>query len=334
MPGSGVPALDVALGLATLFAVLALITSGLGELINTALSKRARLLEDTLRRMLDGSGQKEQDDEQPRALHSADLAAEMLSHPLAGSEASSRRHEGPAYLPSRVFATVLVDTLLPPTAPTEAAKPDHPSHDILTQAAVTIEALPLDSPLRVGLETALKDARSDRDRFQAGIEHWYDSAMRRLSGAYRRETKKVLFLVGLALAVGFNADAYRVTDTLWHDSGQRAAVVAAATKIASDRPIAARTASFAQQLEVISTTVDAVPRLQLPLGWSATDGDPRKVPTDVSAILIKVLGLIVTALAISLGAPFWFDVIGRGLSLRSSGPRPISATAAPTRNPS
>jgi len=47
-----------------------------------------------------------------------------------------------------------------------------------------------------------------------------------------------------------------------------------------------------------------------------------------------VLGLIVSALAISLGAPFWFDVIGRGLSLHSSGPRPISATAAPTRNPS
>jgi hypothetical protein len=39
-------------------------------------------------------------------------------------------------------------------------------------------------------------------------------------------------------------------------------------------------------------------------------------------ILSKVLGFILTALAISMGAPFWFDLLKKLVNIRSSGSRP------------
>jgi hypothetical protein len=41
-------------------------------------------------------------------------------------------------------------------------------------------------------------------------------------------------------------------------------------------------------------------------------------------VLGKILGLLVTGFALSLGAPFWFDLLGKVSNLRGAGP------AAPT----
>jgi hypothetical protein len=45
--------------------------------------------------------------------------------------------------------------------------------------------------------------------------------------------------------------------------------------------------------------------------------------------LTKAIGLLLTALAVTLGAPFWFDLLNRLVNLRSSGRRPVATTATP-----
>jgi hypothetical protein len=40
---------------------------------------------------------------------------------------------------------------------------------------------------------------------------------------------------------------------------------------------------------------------------------------------LKLLGCLMTALAVSLGAPFWFDSLGRLVNLRATGARPARA---------
>jgi hypothetical protein len=57
--------------------------------------------------------------------------------------------------------------------------------------------------------------------------------------------------------------------------------------------------------------VDRLASLSVPLGWSADDKDPRAVPHDALGWTLKVLGLLLTALGVSLGAPFWFDVLNK-----------------------
>ena len=57
-------------------------------------------------------------------------------------------------------------------------------------------------------------------------------------------------------------------------------------------------------------------------------GDART--TAAGEWLVKILGWLVTGLAISLGAPFWFDLLNRLVDLRGAGKRPEPVKAPET----
>jgi hypothetical protein len=54
--------------------------------------------------------------------------------------------------------------------------------------------------------------------------------------------------------------------------------------------------------------------------------DPRSVPASLPSWLAKILGILFTTIAVSLGAPFWFDVLNKFVNLRSAGDRPENKT--------
>jgi hypothetical protein len=55
----------------------------------------------------------------------------------------------------------------------------------------------------------------------------------------------------------------------------------------------------------------------LPVGWHA-----ESIPAGFEAWAAALLGWVLTTAAISLGAPFWFDLMGRVARLRGTGNRP------------
>ena len=57
----------------------------------------------------------------------------------------------------------------------------------------------------------------------------------------------------------------------------------------------------------------------LPIGWSVHP---------IGAVMwgMKAAGLALSILAVSLGAPFWFDLLNRLSNLRTSGPKPKTST--------
>ena len=62
--------------------------------------------------------------------------------------------------------------------------------------------------------------------------------------------------------------------------------------------------------------------LGLPIGWAPDQAqeenkDPRAIPTDFRGWLYKVLGLLMTAIAVTLGAPFWYQKLRALLRVRS-----------------
>ncbi len=56
----------------------------------------------------------------------------------------------------------------------------------------------------------------------------------------------------------------------------------------------------------------------VPLGWA---GDQVTGPPLVW-VINKLFGLLITAAAISLGAPFWFDILSKVVNIRAGGPNP------------
>lgn len=53
--------------------------------------------------------------------------------------------------------------------------------------------------------------------------------------------------------------------------------------------------------------------------------EPRMVPKDGGGWIIKILGILISALAVSQGSPFWFDLLSKTTNIRLAGQKPDGA---------
>jgi hypothetical protein len=87
-----------------------------------------------------------------------------------------------------------------------------------------------------------------------------------------------------------------------------------------------------------SAVQDKLADLGLPIGWVWTatptqvkngQAIPRNAGAGVDLLLQHFLGWFITALAATLGAPFWFDMLNRVISIRSTGKAPEEKPKSP-----
>jgi hypothetical protein len=294
---------EVALGLALLYSLLSILASTINEFVSAAVEWRSKNLEIGLRKILAGND-----------TTGADLLDRFYAHPiiqalhtrrffLARDATSSKK---PSYIPARIFRTVVED-LIAPNGPTTVAE--------LRQ---TLTALP-PGGMRDALLALVDDASQDLATTRAAIEHWFDDTMDRLSGWYKRQVQVVLFAISIGLALGLNADTLSITNTLVHNPEIRAFVVARAEEVARQTPAPADPSagpSFAK----VEAALKEVGDLQLPLGWRDgwSDLDAVAPLAHPQEFLLKVAGLVVTAIAMSFGAQFWFDLLSKLVGLRAA----------------
>jgi hypothetical protein len=236
-----------------------------------------------------------------------------------------------SYLSSRTFAIALLDLFVPD----EIGKT---SSERITEA---IEKLDKSIPGRATLLALLRDAEGDASRFRAALEHWYDEQMARVSGWYKRWAQWRLFVAGALLAVLMNVNSLAIAQTLYRDEPVRNVVVSqamAAEGCPADAG-AAREQCLANQRTVLRD-------LPLPLGWGIDEATAdcsaynqgksclrrpwltfpfttnALVETGFVAAALTLVGWLLTAAAVSFGAPFWFDALSKLGSLRTTGRRP------------
>jgi hypothetical protein len=61
--------------------------------------------------------------------------------------------------------------------------------------------------------------------------------------------------------------------------------------------------------------------------------DARRYPNGFIEWLLKLIGLLLTAVAASLGAPFWFDILNKFMNVRAVGASPDEAPRRPSATP-
>jgi len=184
------------------------------------------------------------------------------------------------------------------------------------------------SSLKTALIGIAARAGADRDKLLAELAQWYDASMDRLSGWYKRRVGRFLVGYALLLTVAFNLDTISLTRALWQDSAVRSAVVSAAeSKAFSTSGLASQPDAAASGGEGVVDAVRDIGALQIPFGWtrSGTASDPRALPSDAEGWALKVLGWLIAVAALAAGAPFWFDLLGRLVNMRSTGPKPKPA---------
>jgi hypothetical protein len=330
------PALDVALGLFFVYFVLALVCSALNEVIATVAGWRSSDLERGLRNLLEDPEALEEFEKHPlvrglfdpkRAHKAAKVATSktrrFIHKTILRGEYPPSRY--PSYIPSRTFATAVLG--LASTA-IKAEKGKDVKKQLRTLDE-SIAAIP-SKPVREALTSLLHSAQGDAVVFRQSVEQWYDDAMERVSGWYRRRVQKVLWVLAFLVAFAINADTLQIGKRLWVDPATRTALANKAA--AATGPTGATGAASGSK-----TSEDPVQELRdlpVPLGWhlaSARD-DPQGFPiyhkpSMIWALLSKLLGLSLTAVALSLGAPFWFDTLSKIARLRNSGAPPPASDA-------
>lgn len=157
-------------------------------------------------------------------------------------------------------------------------------------------------------------AEEQLEGFQHNVETWYNETMDRVGGWYKRWTQRILMIVAAVVVVTINADTIMLAKRFARDDALRASVVTVAEK-------SVRGGADADQTQLLS----AASKLGLPLGWVPDSGDPgahEQLPVTFGGWLLKLSGLLLTVLACSLGAPFWFDTLSKFINLRGTGTPP------------
>lgn len=197
-----------------------------------------------------------------------------------------------------------------------------------------LNALPNDSKLRQILGQIKTEGVETIDDYKKNIEIWFDTIMDRTGGWYKRHVQIVTLILGFGIAAFLNADTFNMYRHLASNAGDRQAVVQLATDFVNNNPelpksVAATdsTATPNQILGEIQTLLEedlGTVKNPLGIGWSAVS---ETLPDDDwKDWLYRILGWFVTALAISLGAPFWFDILNKFVQIRGSGTDANSST--------
>jgi hypothetical protein len=176
-----------------------------------------------------------------------------------------------------------------------------------------ISAIQDNDPLKNALLRLVDAAGNDMDRARANIEGWFNSTMDRVSGWYKRWSQGLIFVLGLLLVAALNVDTIDIGHGLARDPSLRQTLIAASQEVMKAQPNEAKD----EARQRLQNEYDKLQKLGLPIGWD-WDDTVRWPGRDPWRWLMKVIGLLITALAISLGAPFWFDVLNKFMIARSS----------------
>jgi hypothetical protein len=289
--------LEVALGLGLFFLLLAVICTSINEIVARVLALRARTLRTGVGELLGDPNVQ-------------GIAQSVYTHPLIA--ALERKHR-PSYIHARTFSAALLDTVstgATTVAEVHAAIANNPNvpEDLKRQLAIIIS-----------------DANDDLAALRQGIGVWFDDAMSRVGGWYKRKTQLITFAVATFLVLLLNADSLALADAMLKNPAAREAFVAQASALVP-------TGTDGVPETDVAAVRAALDPIGLELGWDDVDaGNPLGWYLAPANWLGHLPGWAITIFAVLLGAPFWFDILSKVSNIRSTGqPPPQTSSALPS----
>ena len=311
----GSEVLDVAIGLILIFLLLSLVCSSIREAFETVLRHRSSDLERGIREMF---GDKSR----------AGMVAEFYRHPLIealfrGDYVPGKTRNLPSYIPARTFSLAVINMLISKHVP-EAEETQHEASEaerfeLFRQA---VAKLPAGSRLKGAMQPLIAVSDGNLTRLRAEIEQWFNSSMDRVSGWYKTRTQIIIAAIGLTLAAVMNVDSLAIMRYLDTSQTARSVLINRAAQIRGEAGLKPSTSELIDPIGWIERQGG------LPLGWvlheqpgqakGDFERDWRRPPLTFSSWLAKIAGILFTAFALSLGAPFWFDLLNRFMVVRST----------------
>ena len=309
--------LDVAIGLIFVFLMVSLLTGALVEALSGLIKMRSATLLRGIRELLN--------DPNPASGQLSALVAQLYQHALihprnpgaaataddlsagawtrlwhrlrpASEATADLSRNAPSYIDPQHFAAALTEIL-------------QLGGDLAAINTAIDTALPQDAQLNGLLKGIAQRANGNLAAMRTAIAAWFDDAMDRVGGVYKRWTQVTNFIIAFVLAIVLNINAIHVAKVLWQRPLD-AATMESITKLTKENlPITA---------DKLFAAVGLNGELAQPIGWAhyKLETMDRTEPLELFA------GWLITAFAALFGAPFWFDMLQLFVRLKSSGPSP------------
>ena len=258
----------------------------------------------------------------------------------------------PSYIPAKNFVLAIIGEI-----GSDNYKPGR------LQAAIMKSGLPPEFQKVLGDLAA--SVSNDLDDFEKSLEEFYNNAMDRAGGVYKRKIRMITWIIAFILAFFLNLDTVKIVkdqlaDTkkldqtvdnlaaqisnIKVDSGtvsiktkdgvisvsrEQAVKTAAAVPVKAVAATVKNTSAPKDTSNNLNRNIKQAKDLTLFLqqnsgynlgytGWSDFTTQWR----GLSAILLKLLGIIITSFALQLSSGFWFDLMNKAVNIRSSGKKP------------
>ena len=282
--------LDIAVGMILVYLLLSLILTAVQETMEAWLRTRSTNLEQSITELLQGDSV---------------LVTEFYDHPLIYALHSGKRggaadaRDRPSYIPRSTFAAVLIDLI--------RKDPERVNAD-LKRAFDGLDHL----------------TGGDMTRLRRELEGWYDGAMDRASGWYKRKVHARLFWLGIGVALLLNVNSVMLAQHLATDPQSR--------ELANRLAASVATSPAGEDRQKLKAYTDQLDQIGLPIGWNTPavkricDSFPTRPEAPglfyyfnwLGALIALLLGYVITGLAVTLGAPFWFDLLNKFMVIRST----------------
>jgi hypothetical protein len=283
------PSLDVFVSLITVYIVLALTVSALTEIITRLVGLRSIGLISGIRSILQDPSVKDLTDETKKFWDSGIVKSATDGDPSPNS------------LDALTFATATLST----------AGLD------LSGDAGQAKALIAKAPITAHLKDVL-NGLADRSLSRGTTLHdelaqHFDATMEKVGRWYRHWTQAIAFALAIVLTVYINANTLDLLEQLTAHPEARLEVAKIQATLSAGQP---NHSDAAATLEEVKTMIG-----------KNTLGSAEQRPKNAIKDLRWGVGLLITILAVSLGAPFWFDVLARISPKESGADRPPSSVS-------
>jgi hypothetical protein len=248
---------------------------------------------------------------------------------------------GPSYVEPKVLAASLISLVNSQLLDEKLLKADFLGKDLVEEktgifkklASISdfskIDKLAIDRLIEIGYSTKLKHDNPTLENFIDEIANTFTQIMERTSGVYKRNAKGVSFAFGFLAAALLNIDSFYVIEQLSKNPNLRQGINQVATEVfqtnescfkdAQDDPT--KVAKCTEKLQVSVKNLEKINQ-PLPLGWNEKGWFNGEQIKEQNGLLQAIFGWLMTGVAVAMGAPFWFDILGKLINVRNTG-KPI-----------
>jgi hypothetical protein len=304
---------DVAIGITIVYLGTSLFVTIINEYVTQLSNLRGRQLCTALQQLIDDTGLKEK----------------LQASPALKPFFDSQPRKAASYVDPIVLSQLLVGALVSNSTPAVGST----GTGVIEQVSNTIDKMPT-STLKTQLHAIVGSTANNTESLVRAVGEWADRSLTMLGERYKKWLQWISFGVGLIVAIIFNLDTVSLTMHLYKDKEARDAAVGLAVQLTErthketfdkcmalspqERKADATCAPLVGLVDAVLSRNDTLGKL--PIGWLPASVSAVAAPKEISSEAwlwsTRMVGWLLTAMAVSLGAPFWFDLLSRLVNVR------------------